>query len=108
MDNNSTKVSQELQRELAEYGIVRHKVEEKAAPNSERPKFFGIKEAGSKTELKFNTTIKGIQDAKMTVAIAAPEHESFNMLVTTNFSKAVTTASEEDLRTFIRKIVDKA
>lgn len=107
-DNQSTKVSVELQKDLAAYGLLRSKVMEKAAPNANSPKFFGLRDGYRDTELKFDTDIKAIQDANMTVSLAAPELETFDMLVTTDFKKAVSIGSTDKLRSFLRKIVDRA
>lgn len=106
--NKSTKVSQELQEDLAAFGILRRQVMENAAPKQNgAPNFFGIKDKGNEVELKFDTDISAIQDSGMMVALAAPENETFNMLVTTNFKKAISTGSQKDLRAFLRRIVDK-
>lgn len=107
-DNKSTKVSVELQKDLAAYGLVRSKVMEKAAPSDTNPKFFGIRDGYRETELKFDSSIKAIQDDNMTVALAAPETETFDMLVTTDFKKAVSIGSTDKLRAFLRNIVDRA
>lgn len=108
--NKSTKVSENLQEELAAFGILRSKVMEKAAPREDgEAEFFGIKNYGGNTvELKFDTSIDEIQNANMTVALAAPELSTFNMLVTTNFDEAVKVSTKEDLRSYLRRIVDKA
>lgn len=106
--NKSTNVTEELQRDLAAYGLVRSKVMENAAPtDSGEPKFFGIRNTGGDVEYKFGASIEAIQDAGMTVALAAPDLETFNMLVTTDFEKAVSVASREDLRSYLRRVVDR-
>lgn len=106
--NKSTRVDEELQRDLSAYGLVRSKVMENAAPtDSGGPKFFGIRHYGGDVEYKFDASIEAIQDAGMTVALAAPDLETFNMLVTTDFEKAVSVASREDLRSYLRRVVDR-
>lgn len=108
LTNKSTNVSEELQRDLAAYGLVRSKVIENAAPTDDgAPKFFGISNTGGNIEYKFDASIEAIQDAGMTVALAAPDLETFNMLVTTDFEKAVSIASREDLRSYLRRVVDR-
>lgn len=108
--NKSTKVDENLQEELAAFGILRSKVMEEAPPTENgEAKFFGIRNyGGDKVDLKFDTDIQAIQDANMTVALAVPELETFNMLVTTNFEEAVKVSSKEDMRNYLRRIVDKA
>lgn len=108
--NKSTRVSEHVQEELAEYGILRSKVMENAAPKETgEPNFFGMRNyGGDNIELKFDTSIEAIQDAGMTVSLAAPELESFNMLVTKNFDEAVKVGSKDEVRAYLRRIVDKA
>ena len=107
--NKSTNVSEELQRDLAAYGLVRSKVMEEAPPSvAGEPNFFGIKNyGGDKVEYKFDASIEAIQDAGMTVALAAPDLETFNMLVTTDFEKAVKVGSSEDIRAYLRRVVKR-
>jgi hypothetical protein len=108
--NKSTRVSESLQEEMAEFGLLRSKVMENAPPKeSGEPNFFGVRNyGGDRIELKFDTSIEAMQDDNMTVALAAPDLETFNMLVTTNFDEAVKTGSKEDIRSYLRRIVDKA
>jgi len=80
---------------------------ENAAPSDSEQNFFGMRENGDSTELKFNASIADIQDDNMTVAMVAPEDKTFNMLLSTNFHEAVTTADEKDLRTFLRTVIAK-
>lgn len=109
MDNDSTNVSQVLQEDLAEYGILRAEAIKNAPVKSSGvPNFFGLKYGFGEAELLFDTDIKTIQDRNMQVAIVAPDNETFDMLVTTNFQKAVTKASPDQLRSFIRNILRKA
>lgn len=107
--NKSTKVSEELQRDLAAYGLVRDKVMKEASPSTtSEPSFFGIRNyGGDKVEYKFDATIEAIQDAGMTVALAAPDLETFNMLVTTDFEKAVKVGNAEDIRSYLRRVVNR-
>lgn len=109
-DNDNTKVSKELQEDLALYGITRKDVMEKAPPKKDgKANFFGVKEeAGGKLKLKFTDNIVSINKDKMMVGMATPENKSFDLLVTKNFKEAVTKASKNDLRSFIRQIVKKA
>lgn len=107
--NKSTKVSTELQADLAQYGLVRAEAIKNApVKRTGTPNFFGIKNEGSETVLKFNTSIETIQDNGMTVALVAPENESFNMLVTKDFKKAVEGSTIDNLRSFVRRIFDRA
>lgn len=102
-NNNSTNMSPELEADLAAYGILR-KTAEKEAGDAE---FFGMKDKGNKTVLKFNADIETLQDEGMTVSVVAPQNETFNMLLTTDFNKAVKTATTDDLRAYLRKLLRK-
>lgn len=107
--NNQTKVSSTLQADLAEYGLVRSKViEEAPVKKTGKPNFFGIREGFNETEFKFDASLEQIQDAGMTVALAAPEDESFDMLVTADFDTAMKRGSVEEKKDWLRRIVDEA
>lgn len=107
--NDYTKVSEELQEDLALYGITRKTVMEKAPPKANgKAAFFGVKEeAGGKVKLKFTDNIRSIQKDKMLIGMATEENKSFDLLVTKNFREAITKVTEKDLRSFIRNIVEK-
>ena len=105
MKNQSTVVDETLQRELAEYGVFRAEV---VKNTSKTDPFFGLRITGSEYQTKFNVGIEAIQDANMQVAMVAPDDEPFDMLITKDFKKAVATAGIEDLRSFIRSIVQRA
>lgn len=108
-DNENTKMSDELVEDLAQYGITRSKVMEKAPPKANgKANFFGIKEgANGKAELKFTDNVTAIQKDKMIIGMAAPEDKPFDLLVTVDFKKAVKTASPDDLRSYLRNLVKK-
>lgn len=107
--NKSTKVSTELQADLAQYGLVRAKAVENApVKKTGAPNFFGMKDEGSKTVLQFSDDIEALQNNNMMISLVAPENESFNMLVTKDFKKAVEGSTEDNLRSFVRRIFDKA
>jgi hypothetical protein len=107
--NNQTKVSETLQSELAAYGIVRMEVMENAKPKkSGEPSFFGLREGYRETELKFDATPEQIQKAGMTLALAAPEDASFDMIAVTNFDKAMKAGTVDEKKDWLRKIVDEA
>lgn len=104
MKNTSTKVTPELQKELAEYGLFRHKaVQETSASDP----FMGITREGDKYIGHFSGDIAKLQGKQAQIAVVAPENESFDMLITKDFNKAITTARPDDLRAYIRSIVDK-
>ncbi len=107
--NESTKVSEELQEDLALYGITRRRAMEKAPPREDgEANFFGMKrESEGEVKLKFTDNIQAIQKDDMIVSMVAPEDKPFDMLVTTNFVKAIKEADEDDLRSFVRRIVDR-
>lgn len=107
--NELTKVTAELQVDLAEYGIVRKKVMEQAAPKKNgEPNFFGYRDSDDEVELKFNASAKTIQKSGMKMGMAVPENKSFDLLLTENFQEAISTVSEDKLRSFIRSIVNQA
>lgn len=108
LTNKSTRVDTALQQELAAYGLLRMEALEEAPPNPDNPEFFGIKRYGDTTEFKFDSSISAIQDDSMTVALAAPELESFNMLATTNFDRAKDIGTKDEIRAFLRRIVNEA
>lgn len=101
----TTKISKELQDDLAQYGLAR-KVAEKAAPvNPENPTFFGIREKGRETELIFGDK-DALAESSVQISVLAPEIESFDMLTTKDFSEAVKKTDPKTLREFISKLVD--
>lgn len=102
--NTSTVVDQTLQVELAEYGLLR---KEALANTTAANPFFGLRTTYGGYDTKYGTSLKAIQESDMDIAIVAPENESFDMLITKDFNKAIKTASKDDLRSFLRSIVDK-
>lgn len=100
--NNNTTVSQELQTELGLYKATYD--EAKAGAGNEN--FFGYKACGDKVELKFDASPKEIQKAGMELAIVAPDLKSVDLLATTNFEE-IKTRPKEDLRGFLRRIIDE-
>lgn len=102
--NTSTVVDLNLQEDLAEYGILRHKAGAKTTKDNP---FFGLRTSYNEYETKFGTSLKAIQESKMGIALYVPENEPFDLLITKDFNKAIKTGSEEDLRSFLRSIVDK-
>lgn len=109
MDNESTKVSLGLQTELAQYGVLRAEAIENAPVKATgTPNFFGLTEGYQESEMLFDTDISAIQDKNMMVSLVAPDNETFDMLVTKDFDKAITTANETTLRAFLRKIIRQA
>lgn len=102
-----TKVSESLSEDLAQYGLVRA-VAEKAAPvNTKNPNFFGMRDNGMDTELVFSKDIDTLVESEMDLALVAPENETFNMLLTKDFRKAVEQKDDESLRDFLRRLLDE-
>lgn len=102
-----TKISESLSDDLAQYGIIRA-VAAKAAPvNKKSANFFGLNNDGTDTELVFSKDIDHLVESEMDLALVAPENESFNMLLTKDFKKAVTEKDEDTLRAFLRRLLDE-
>ena len=105
--SKGTRLSSTLQEELAAYGIVRKTAEKKAPINYETANLFGIAHKGETTELKFSKDPKVLLDFKGELALVAPDIETFDMLLTKDFKRAVVGQSEETLREFVSRIVDE-
>lgn len=106
--NNATRLTAETEADLAAFGLLRKAAMKHAAPKEDgNPAVFGLKEKGDSTELTFNVSAERLQEDGMIMAVAAPENKSFNMLVQTNFNEAVSTASESDLKRFLRGLLRK-
>ncbi len=105
-----TVVDSTLTDELAAYGLVRAIASKKAPVNLEKPNFFGMQDKGEEVELLFTKDTKELVAATeegMQLAVVAPEDESFNMLLTKDFPKAVSDKDPETLRDFLRRILDE-
>ncbi|MES2704836.1 MAG: hypothetical protein V4649_19530 [Bacteroidota bacterium] len=106
-----SKVDENLQSELAEYGLIRAVAAKKAPVNLEKPNFFGIEDRGSEVELLFSKDDKILAEATeegMQLALVAPENEPFNMLLTRDFPAAIRGKDPETLREFLRRILDES
>lgn len=102
-----TKVSDTLNEELAQYGIVRDVAVKLAPVNTKTASLFGFNDNGADTELLFSDDADVLVESKMDLAIVAPENESFNMLLTKDFKKAVESKDEDSLRGFLRRLLDE-
>lgn len=105
-----SKVDSTLTDDLAAYGLVRDIAAKKAPVNLEKPNFFGLQDKGEEVELLFtkdNKTLVEATEEGMQLAVVAPEDESFNMLLTKDFPKAVSDKDPETLRDFLRRILDE-
>jgi hypothetical protein len=83
----------------------------KAPVNLTKPNFFGYEDRGAEVEFLFTKDKKTLAEATeegMQLAMVAPENESFNMLLTSNFPEAIKKADPETLREFLRHIVDES
>src|SRR6478752_1922355 len=93
-----TVVDQNLREELAAYGLV-HAVAAKKAPVSHKQaNFFGVDDKGEEVELLFTKDDKTLANAVengMQLAVVAPEDESFDMLLTNDFPKAIQGKDQE-------------
>lgn len=102
--NKSTKVDESLQRELAEYGLLRQEVTENTSVDNP---LFGLRTRFGGYDTKFGVSAQTVQESNMSIAVAAPDNEPFDMLVTKNFKEAISKADTKDLRSFLRSIVDR-
>lgn len=105
-----TVVNSTLSDSLAAYGLVRSIAAKKAPVNLEKPNFFGLENKGEETELLFtkdDSTLVEATEKGMQLAVVAPEDESFNMLLTKDFPRAVSDKDPETLRDFLRRILDE-
>lgn len=105
-----TVVDSNLSDNLAAYGLVRDIAAKKAPVDLKKANFFGMEDRGGEVELVFSKDKKTLADATeegMQLAVVAPEDESFNMLLTTDFPRAVSDKSPETLRDFLRRILDE-
>lgn len=106
--NELTKVSESLQEDLADYGLMRAKaIEGAGVSHDDDLKFFGMRKDGSKTSFKFDATMPEIQKSNKEVAVVAPEHEAFDMIATTDFHK-IKNKSIDGLRSFLGRLFDEA
>jgi hypothetical protein len=105
-----TVVDENLRQELAAYGLVHSVAEKKAPVSNTKANFFGVERHGEEVEMLFTKDDKILADAVddgMQLAVVAPENESFDMLLTSDFPKAIQGKDSQTLREFIRRIVDE-
>lgn len=112
--NKYSKLQQETQEELAEYGLMRDKALKGAAPKKDgdnwaNANYFGIDRygTGEDTKFKFDASIKEIDDANMELATVAPDDVTFDMLSTTDLQEGLKGKSEESIRGFLRRLFDR-
>lgn len=97
-----TNADPEMQEDLAAYGLMRRYAKEKTKGGE----FFGLRDTGAGYETQFKDDPRNI-DKDMTLAMIAPDHEPFDMLVKKDFKKAVTVHNPKTIREYIRKLIDK-
>ncbi len=107
--SSSSNNSERLQEDLSEYGILREDAKKGLRAKGVDSKLFGIKRTNKDTKLIFTDAPEKLVEEKAQLAIVAPEFDSFDMLVTRNFKKAVSIMTDSDsIRQFVSRIVDKA
>lgn len=106
-----SKVDSTLSADLAEYGIIRAVAVKKAPVRFDKPNFFGYENRGAEVELVFTqddeTLVEATEDG-MQLALVAPDNETFNMLLSTDFPEAIKRTEPETLREFLRRILDES
>lgn len=105
-----TVVDQNLREELAEYGLVYAVAAKKAPAKVGEANFFGMDKRNDSVDLVFTKDDKELANAVedgMQLAVVAPENESFDMLLTSDFPRAIAGKDKETLRDFLRRIVDE-
>lgn len=112
--NKYSKLNQEKQEELAEYGLMRDKALKSAAPKKDgdnwtNANYFGIDRYGTSedVEFKFDASIKEIDDSSMELAAVAPDDVTFDMLSTTDLQEGLKGKSEDSIRGFLRRLFDR-
>ena len=106
-DNN--KMPQELQSELASYGLMRQTAKQTAPKYSgSGPNYFGILETGEEYKLLFTNDLRkiGEQRDSMQLAIVAPENVSFDMLEPKDYSQGKRLKDETTIRRLLSNLLD--
>lgn len=97
----------DLSGDLTEYGLMRDKASKKAGRSDGEPNFFGLKRTGDGYRTSFGDPYGLSQRTGFTLAVVAPEHESFDMLVTKDLPEAVRRADHATLRAYVGRILDE-
>lgn len=107
--NEFTKVTSELEKKLADYGVMRGEAIEGAGISKPGDyNYFGIKMEGDKAKFAFDATPKQIQNRDMQMAIVAPEFDTFDMVAPVSFDGAKQTKNITALKNYLRKLFDEA
>lgn len=103
---SGNKLSPAVQVLLADYGIMRTAAKKEAPKHSGKgPAFFGMYEDAEKYRLYFTDDLDSL-DNDMDLAIVAPDNEPFDMLASKDYSTKLRLKEPEELRAYLRKLVD--
>lgn len=108
LDSNN-KVPTELQLELVSYGLLREAAKENAPKYSGAgPDYFGMTEDGDEYKLLFTNDLRKLdkQDSPMSLAIVAPDNETFDMLAPKDYSKGLSLKDDKSLRRYLTNLLD--
>ena len=105
----NTKLSPDLQADLASYGLLRKTVKEESSKGGGKgAKLVGVLETSDEYKLFSvdslqNTNVAG---KDIVLSIVAPENEAFDMISPKDFSDKIKSRDEKSLRAFLLKLID--
>lgn len=102
-----SKVPEQLQKDLAEYGLLRDTAKKETGELT-GTKFFGLSETTDEYKLTITDDIEKIdsQYEHTQLAIIAPDNETFDMLEPKDFSKKLKLTNPKNLRKFLLDLVN--
>lgn len=107
INSGTVLIGDNLSDDLSEYGLMRDKANKKAGRSDGEPNFFGLKCTGDGYRTAFGDPYGLSQKHGFTLAVVAPEYESFDMLVTKDLPEAVRRADPSTVRAYVGRILDE-
>ena len=105
----NTKLSPNLQADLASYGLLRKSVkEEQNDSKGKGAKLVGVLETSDEYKLYSVDSLNNVNTAgkDIVLSVVAPENEAFDMISPKDFSDKIKSRDEKSLRAFLLKLID--
>lgn len=103
---NTNKINSTLRNGLAEFGLMRDRaIEGSKDISGDGPKYFGIKQGFSSTEMQFPQDITSL-DSGYNMAIVVPKATTSFDLLQPTFGKQLSSNTPKKIREYLRRVLE--